>query len=149
MSWLESFTFATWRCSQALIEKYPLNYKQSCVIPLLDLAQRQQGVDGRGGWCASPSPHWLGDSGLTFPALTTRRLPLSAMNKVAQVLDMPPIRVYEVASFYTMFNRSVRYPCPTVARDQPANTVLYCGSRRVYKLTMATLRCAGSQSGRT
>ena len=27
------------------------------------------------------------------------------MNKVAQVLDMAPIRVYEVASFYTMFNR--------------------------------------------
>jgi len=27
------------------------------------------------------------------------------MNKVARVLDMAPIRVYEVASFYTMFNR--------------------------------------------
>ena len=36
--------------SQRLIKKYPINYKQSCVIPLLDLAQRQQGVDGRGGW---------------------------------------------------------------------------------------------------
>jgi NADH dehydrogenase (ubiquinone) flavoprotein 2 len=27
------------------------------------------------------------------------------MNKVAQILDMPPIRVYEVATFYTMYNR--------------------------------------------
>jgi len=27
------------------------------------------------------------------------------MNKVAQILEMPPIRVYEVASFYTMYNR--------------------------------------------
>merc|ERR1711998_177544 len=67
---------------QRIISKYPLNYKQSAVIPLLDLAQRQQGVNGRGGW-----------------------LPLAAMNKVAQILEMAPIRVYEVASFYTMFNR--------------------------------------------
>ncbi len=32
-------------------------------------------------------------------------LPLAAMNKVADVLGIPPVRVYEVASFYTMFNR--------------------------------------------
>jgi NADH dehydrogenase (ubiquinone) flavoprotein 2 len=48
------------------------------MIPLLDLAQRQAG-----GW-----------------------LPLSAMDKVAQILELPPIRVYEVATFYTMFNRT-------------------------------------------
>jgi NADH dehydrogenase (ubiquinone) flavoprotein 2 len=29
------------------------------------------------------------------------------MNHVAEVLDMPPMRVYEVATFYTMFNRYV------------------------------------------
>jgi len=29
------------------------------------------------------------------------------MNHVAEVLEMPPMRVYEVATFYTMFNRSV------------------------------------------
>ena len=28
------------------------------------------------------------------------------MNKVAKVLDMKPMQVYEVASFYTMFNRT-------------------------------------------
>merc|ERR1711871_677154 len=80
MEW--DFTEDNYAHIERLIKKYPINYKQSCVIPLLDLAQRQQGVDGRGGW-----------------------LPLAAMNKVAQVLDMAPIRVYEVASFYTMFNR--------------------------------------------
>ncbi len=60
-----------------ILKKYPKNYKASAVIALLDLAQRQ--CDG-----------WL---------------PLAAMNKVARVLDMAPIRVYEVATFYTMFNR--------------------------------------------
>jgi NADH dehydrogenase (ubiquinone) flavoprotein 2 len=32
-------------------------------------------------------------------------LPLSAMNKIAELLDMPAIRVYEVATFYSMYNR--------------------------------------------
>merc|ERR1711990_987739 len=80
MEW--DFTEDNYAHIQRVVEKYPINYKQSAVIPLLDLAQRQQGVDGRGGW-----------------------LPLAAMNKVAQILEMAPIRVYEVASFYTMFNR--------------------------------------------
>ncbi|KAA8490437.1 NADH dehydrogenase ubiquinone flavoprotein 2, mitochondrial [Porphyridium purpureum] len=60
-----------------LLKKYPSNYKSSAVIPALDLAQRQCG-----GW-----------------------LPLAAMNKVANVLEMAPMRVYEVATFYTMYNR--------------------------------------------
>lgn len=60
-----------------ILKRFPNNYSASAVIPLLDLAQRQNG-----GW-----------------------LPLAAMNKVATVLNMAPIRVYEVASFYTMFNR--------------------------------------------
>jgi NADH dehydrogenase (ubiquinone) flavoprotein 2 len=33
-------------------------------------------------------------------------LTLAAMNKVAKVLEMEPMQVYEVASFYTMFNRT-------------------------------------------
>eukprot|EP00731_Ephydatia_muelleri_P035645 Em0144g15a len=35
-----------------------------------------------------------------------RWLPISAMNKVAEILGMSRMRVYEVATFYTMFNRS-------------------------------------------
>eukprot|EP00658_Telonema_sp_P-2_P061497 TRINITY_DN501_c0_g1_i10.p1 TRINITY_DN501_c0_g1~~TRINITY_DN501_c0_g1_i10.p1 ORF type:complete len:241 (+),score=66.26 TRINITY_DN501_c0_g1_i10:186-908(+) len=76
------FTDANWAQLQVLIAKYPPNCQAGACIPALDLAQRQQGEDGRGGW-----------------------LPVSAMNKVAEALSMPPIRVYEVASFYTMFNR--------------------------------------------
>jgi NADH dehydrogenase (ubiquinone) flavoprotein 2 len=62
----------------ALLAKYPDNYKQSAVIPLLDLAQRQSG-----GY-----------------------LPLAAMEKVAVICGIPKISVYEVASFYSMFNRT-------------------------------------------
>ncbi|CAN4093358.1 unnamed protein product [Withania somnifera] len=61
-----------------ILSFYPSNYKQSAVIPLLDLAQQQNG-----GW-----------------------LPVSAMNAVAKVIEVAPIRVYEVATFYTMFNRT-------------------------------------------
>jgi len=45
-------------------------------MPLLDLAQRQNG-----GWIPQP-----------------------AMDVIADMLDMPVIRVYEVATFYTMYN---------------------------------------------
>ena len=62
----------------SILSKYPTNYKQSGIIPLLDLAQRQNG-----GW-----------------------LPVAAMDKVAQICEVSPPRVYEVASFYTMFNRT-------------------------------------------
>ena len=62
---------------ERILSKYPSNYKQSGIIPLLDLAQRQAG-----GW-----------------------LPLAAMDKVAKIVGVAPMRVYEVATFYTMFNR--------------------------------------------
>jgi NADH-quinone oxidoreductase subunit E len=62
--------------ARAHIAKYPEGRQASAVLPLLDLAQRQNG-----GW-----------------------LPRAAMDHVASLLGMAPIRVYEVASFYTMFN---------------------------------------------
>ena len=58
------------------IAKYPPGRQSSAVLALLDLAQRQNG-----GW-----------------------LPRAAMDHVAGILDMAPIRVYEVATFYTMLN---------------------------------------------
>lgn len=58
------------------VAKYPEGWQASAVMPLLDLAQRQNG-----GW-----------------------LSRVAMDYVANMLDMPPIRVYEVATFYTMYN---------------------------------------------
>jgi len=62
--------------AEAHIAKYPSGRQASAVLPLLDLAQRQHG-----GW-----------------------LPRAAMDRVAEMLEMAPIRVYEVATFYTMFN---------------------------------------------
>lgn len=74
----ESFDFTpeNMRVAEAHIAKYPSGRQASAVLPLLDLAQRQCG-----GW-----------------------LPRAAMDRVAQILAMAPIRVYEVASFYTMLN---------------------------------------------
>lgn len=59
-----------------LVAKYPEGRQASAVLPLLDLLQRQNK-----GW------------------LTT-----DMMDAVAKYLEMAPIRVYEVASFYTMIN---------------------------------------------
>lgn len=86
---------------KGMLSNYPSNYKQSAVIPVLDLAQQQNG-----GW-----------------------LPVSAMNKVAQVLGMPYIRVYEVATFYTMFNRTKvgKYHL-LVCGTTPC---MLCGSRQI------------------
>lgn len=64
--------------AEAILSIYPDGHKRSAVIPLLDLAQRQNG-----GW-----------------------LPISAMHHVAEVIGMPRMRVYEVATFYTMFMRN-------------------------------------------
>lgn len=61
-----------------LLKKYPSNYKKSAVIPALFIAQKQN----------------------------DNFLSLSAMNKVAEILEIPEMDVYEVASFYTMFNRT-------------------------------------------
>jgi NADH-quinone oxidoreductase E subunit len=61
--------------ADAQIAKYPPGRQASAVLALLDLAQRQEG--------------WLSRA---------------AMDRVAEMLGMAPIRVYEVATFYTMFN---------------------------------------------
>ena len=60
------------------IKKYPKNRKASAVIALLYLAQNQ-------------NDNWI---------------PLSAIECVAKFLSMPYIKVYEVATFYSMFNLS-------------------------------------------
>lgn len=76
MPW--EFTAANKARADGIISNYPVGHQQAAAIPLLDLAQRQHG-----GW-----------------------LPLAAMNYVAKYLDMAPMRIYEVATFYTMFNRT-------------------------------------------
>jgi NADH dehydrogenase (ubiquinone) flavoprotein 2 len=71
------FTASNYERVNTILAKYPSNYKQSAMLPLLDLAQRQN----------------------------ANFLSLQAMNKVAQILGVNPMRVYETASFYTMFHR--------------------------------------------
>lgn len=71
-----AFTPENLKRAEAILGRYPPDRKASGVVALLDLAQRQSG-----GW-----------------------LPRAAMDYVAEFLEMAPIRVYEVATFYTMFN---------------------------------------------
>lgn len=70
------FTPENKKRAEAIIGNYPKGFESAATIPLLDLAQRQHG--------------WL---------------PLSAMHYVGDMLKMPHMRVYEVATFYTMFQR--------------------------------------------
>ena len=71
-----AFTTDYREAADKIIARYPPGRQASAVMPLLDLAQRQAS-----GW-----------------------LPRAAMDHVAGILDMAPIRVYEVATFYTMYN---------------------------------------------
>ncbi|KAI9675594.1 MAG: NADH:ubiquinone oxidoreductase 24 [Caeruleum heppii] len=64
------------RLIDEILKRYPPQYKKAAVMPLLDLGQRQHGFTS-----------------------------ISVMNEVAKMLEMPPMRVYEVATFYTMYNR--------------------------------------------
>ena len=59
-----------------ILNKYPSNKKQSAILPVLDLAQRQ-------------NKGWLSEQ---------------AIEKVYEILNMSLIRVMEVATFYSMFN---------------------------------------------
>ena len=64
--------------AEEILKKYPVKNKKSAVMPLLYLAQRQ-------------NQNWI---------------PLAAMKYIAKFLNMPYIKVYEVATFYTMYNLS-------------------------------------------
>lgn len=70
------FTSENLELAKRIIAKYPPGRQASAVMPLLDLAQRQ-------------NDNWL---------------PRAAIDYVADMLEMPRIRAYEVATFYTMYN---------------------------------------------
>ena len=74
----ETFEFSTESLAEAKknIEKYPKGKQQSAVMSLLYIAQKQNN-------------NWI---------------PLSAMKYIGKLLEMPYIKVYEVATFYTMYN---------------------------------------------
>ena len=65
-----------------ILGRYPKGREQSASLPLLDLAQRQVGAETQTqGW-----------------------LPVPVIEFVARAIGVPYMRVYEVVSFYTMFN---------------------------------------------
>jgi NADH-quinone oxidoreductase subunit E len=77
-----AWTDANAKAAKEIVAQYPPGRQMSASIPLLDLAQRQVGAEtNTQGW-----------------------LPIPVMEYVAAELDMPVIRVLEVATFYTMFN---------------------------------------------
>ena len=70
------------RTANEILGRYPKGREQSASLPLLDLAQRQVGVETQTqGW-----------------------LPVPVIEFVAREIGVPYMRVYEVATFYTMFN---------------------------------------------
>ncbi|KAJ2813498.1 NADH:ubiquinone oxidoreductase 24, partial [Coemansia sp. 'formosensis'] len=117
--------------ANAIIGKYPPQYKKAAMIPLLHLAQKQN------GWTS-----------------------LSVMNYVAKFLEVPPMRVYEVATFYTMFNRSpvgkyflqvcTTTPCELCGASKIVETIekhlgIKVGETTPDKLfTLVEVECAGA-----
>jgi len=71
-----AFNAANSKKAKEIIARYPQGRQQSAVMPLLALAQKQH-------------ENWL---------------PKVAMDYIARMLDMPPMHVYEVATFYSMYN---------------------------------------------
>ena len=89
----EAFAFSdeNMKTAEAIIARYPQGRQQSAVLPLLDLAQRQAG--------------WL---------------PRAAVHCVADLLEMAEIRVWEVATFYTMYDlEPVGRSCVNVCTTTP------------------------------
>jgi NADH-quinone oxidoreductase subunit E len=70
-----AFSPATMEQARWWLAKYPPERRQSAVIPVMWLVQKQE------GWVSEP-----------------------AIRAIAELLGMPPIRVLEVATFYTMFH---------------------------------------------
>ena len=87
-----------------IVSKYPKGKQQSAVMALLYIAQKQ-------------NENWI---------------PLAAMKYIGKFLDMPYIKVYEVATFYTMYNLS-----PVGKHFVQVCTTTPCMIRGAYKLVEA------------
>ena len=98
------FNSASLEAAKAIIKKYPKGRQQSAVMALLYIAQKQ-------------NSNWI---------------PLAAMKYIGKFLDMPYIKVYEVATFYTMYNLS-----PVGKHFIQICTTTPCMIRGAYKLVEA------------
>ena len=102
----ETFEFnpTSLEAAKSIIAKYPMDKKQSAVMALLYIAQKQNN-------------NWI---------------PLAAMKYIGKLLDMPYIKVYEVATFYTMYNLA-----PVGKHFIQICTTTPCMIRGAYKLVEA------------
>ena len=102
----ESFEFNqdSLAAAKEIISNYPDGKQQSAVMALLYIAQKQ-------------NKNWI---------------PLAAMKYIGKFLDMPYIKVYEVATFYTMYNLS-----PVGKHFVQVCTTTPCMIRGAYKLVEA------------
>jgi len=115
---VDRFAFTPENLEEAkwIIARYPPGRQASAVLPLLHLAQAQHG-----GW-----------------------LPKAALDYVAEFLGMAKIRVYEVASFYDMFNIE---PVGRVQVRVCTTTPCWlCGSDAVLKAAREVLGCEPGES---
>ena len=95
------FNYKNIELAKKMINNYPKGKQQSAVMSLLYLAQRQ-------------NKNWI---------------PLAAMKYIAKFLNMPYIKVYEVATFYSMYNLS-----PVGKFFYQVCTTTPCMLRGAYKL---------------
>jgi len=102
----ESFEFnsASLEAAKIIIAQYPEDKQQSAVMALLYIAQKQ-------------NSNWI---------------PLAAMKYIGKFLDMPYIKVYEVATFYTMYNLA-----PVGKHFIQVCTTTPCMIRGAYKIVEA------------
>ena len=102
----ENFEFSSSSLEAAndIISNYPKEKKQSAVMALLYIAQKQNN-------------NWI---------------PLAAMKYIGKFLDMPYIKVYEVATFYSMYNLA-----PVGKYFVQVCTTTPCMLRGAYKLVEA------------
>jgi NADH-quinone oxidoreductase subunit E len=102
----ENFEFnsASLEATKTIVAKYPKDKQQSAVMALLYIAQKQ-------------NSNWI---------------PLAAMKCIGKFLDMPYIKVYEVATFYTMYNLA-----PVGKHFIQVCTTTPCMIRGAYKLVEA------------
>lgn len=115
---VDHFAFTSENLEEAkkIIARYPPGRQASAVLPLLHLAQAQHG-----GW-----------------------LPKAALDYVADFLGMPRIRVYEVATFYDMFNTE---PVGRVQVRVCTTTPCWlCGSDEVLRAAREVLGCEPGES---
>ena len=98
------FNSTSLEAAKVIVSKYPKGKQQSAVMSLLYIAQKQ-------------NSNWI---------------PLAAMKYIAKFLEMPYIKVYEVATFYTMYNLA-----PVGKHFIQVCTTTPCMIRGAYKLVEA------------